>query len=160
MAETVDVTLQAMAADQFGEWRDEAIEAFANDTARSSGQELAVAREAAAALFHELLPDGLDTDSAWLFVVLDPANVTVGRLWLGTVPEDEHCAYVYEIAIVESQRRRGYGRATMLAAERFVRAEGYARLGLTVFGFNVAAQRLYESLGYSVFKTRMVKTLG
>lgn len=159
MAERVVVTLRPMSSDEFSQWREQAIEEFAIDTERSSGQDLRVAREASTALFAELLPNGLGTASTWLFVVLDAADLPVGRLWLGTVPEDEHCAYVYEIAIAESERRRGYGRATMLAAERFVRAEGYLRLGLTVFGFNAPAQRLYESLGYTVFKTRMVKSL-
>jgi len=47
----------------------------------------------------------------------------------------------------------------MVAAEDVVRRAGLSELGLNVFGFNEAARRLYDSLGYRVVATQMTKTL-
>ena len=46
----------------------------------------------------------------------------------------------------------------MLAAERELAARGWHELGLNVFGYNTAAIRLYESLGYEVAAQQMTKT--
>ncbi len=54
---------------------------------------------------------------------------------------------------------RGVGRAVMTLAEAEVRARDGRELGLNVFGDNVAARRLYESLGYVDVSVRMHKPL-
>jgi ribosomal protein S18 acetylase RimI-like enzyme len=68
-------------------------------------------------------------------------------------------AYVFDIAIEEAERGKGLGRATMLAAEEYVRRQGQAEIGLNVFGFNEPARALYESLGYHVVAVQMRKQL-
>jgi ribosomal protein S18 acetylase RimI-like enzyme len=113
----------------------------------------------AAAQFEELLADGVATAGTWLFVVLDDAGDSIGTLWLGVHPERRDAAFVYDLEINESARRRGYGRATMLAAEQVVRDAGMSEVGLNVFGFNEAARALYESIGYGVVATQMAKKL-
>lgn len=80
-------------------------------------------------------------------------------MWLGAHPERSGDAFVYDLEISESVRRRGYGRAAMLAAEQVVRSAGMSEIGLNVFGFNGSARALYESVGYRVVATQMTKTL-
>jgi len=106
-----------------------------------------------------LLPDGLASANAWLFDVLGDRDETIGVLWLGVRRDREDVAYVYDIHIDEPWRGQGYGRATMLAAEEFARTLGKSEIGLNVFGNNLAARKLYESLGYGVMATQMAKPL-
>jgi GNAT superfamily N-acetyltransferase len=71
----------------------------------------------------------------------------VGTLWIST----EHpMAFVYDIAVEESQRRRGYGEAIMNAGARWCRDRGHPALGLNVFAHNPGARALYDKLGYQV----------
>jgi ribosomal protein S18 acetylase RimI-like enzyme len=74
------------------------------------------------------------------------------------VPEPPH-AFIYNIEIDETQRGKGYGKATMLALESEVRALGLHRIGLHVFGHNETAIRLYERSGYHTTNILMAKDL-
>lgn len=94
--------------------------------------------------------------------ILDVINdgAVVGTLWLGHLPSqgpDEW--FVYDIVIDETLRGTGLGRATMIAAEKFVTSHSGKRLALNVFGPNTVARRLYESLDYQVMSVSMFKDL-
>lgn len=155
----VAVSLRAMTPEEFAAWRPRSIEAFAEDLARAMERPLEGARARAQAQFDEALPNGLDTPDTWLMVILDEVGTEVGTLWLARHPQRPGAAFVYDIEIHEAARRRGYGRAAMLAAEDVVRAAGFGELGLSVFGFNESAKQLYDSLGYRVINTQMTKRL-
>lgn len=58
------------------------------------------------------------------------------------------------VTVAASHRGRGLGRALMLAAEDWARAQGIERITLSVFADNHNARGLYESLGYAVEGTR------
>jgi ribosomal protein S18 acetylase RimI-like enzyme len=91
-----------------------------------------------------------------LDIVSDKA--VVGTLWLGHHPnQGPHEWFIYDIVIDEEQRSKGLGRATMLAAEEFVKTKSGTRLGLNVFGTNTIARQLYESLDYQVMSLAMFK---
>ena len=96
----------------------------------------------------DLFIDGVPKSEQRIFHVLDN-GVRCGFLWLGRREEmDSGEWYVYDIDIAEGSRARGLGRATMEAAEEYVLRHGGTRLALNVFGHNVVARGLYESLGY------------
>jgi len=81
------------------------------------------------------LPEGIDTPGQ--------------ELWLGLRRRDGRPhAFILDIEVAQDQRRRGYGRELMHAAEREARRMGAESIGLHVFGFNTGAIDLYESLGY------------
>lgn len=94
------------------------------------------------------LPEGIDTPGQELFTAsVDGAEV--GVLWLGLRRRDGRPhAFILDIEVAQDQRRRGYGRELMHAAEREARRMGAESIGLHVFGFNTGAIDLYESLGY------------
>jgi len=73
----------------------------------------------------------------------------VGRL---SVARDPHPASAHVadlgVMIARGQRRRGFGRALMRAAEAWARDAGVRKLELHVFPHNGPAIALYESLGY------------
>ena len=153
------VKLRPMTDDEFAKWRTGSIESFASDLAQAMSRPLDAARQRAKTQFDEELPGGINTPSTWLLLILAEDGNRVGTLWIGPHPQRPDVAYVYDIEIEEAARRRGYGRAAMLAAEDLVRSAGIHELGLSVFGFNDSAKRLYDSIGYRVVATQMTKLL-
>lgn len=109
--------------------------------------------------FERLLPDGLATAHHDLWIAVDD-DQPVGVLWLftksrATGPE----SFIYELLVHADKRRRGYGRAIMLAALDVCRRRGVVSVGLNVFGHNAPARELYDSLGFAVVSTSMKLTL-
>ena len=68
-------------------------------------------------------------------------------------------AWLYDIRIVETHRRRGYGNALLAALEQVARDAGATMLGLNVFGRNHPAIALYTARGYQVTTQQMHKPL-
>lgn len=84
----------------------------------------------------------------------------VGVLWVGPHPDGlDGVAWVWDIEIDAAQRGKGFGRATMRAAEEWARDAGYESLALNVFGFNTVARSLYESMGFETTSLQMRKAL-
>ncbi len=75
------------------------------------------------------------------------ADTPVGVLWLNA---DQPMAFVYDVEVVEPERRKGYGAAIMNAAALWSRDHDHPVLGLNVFAHNPGAKALYEKLGYRV----------
>ena len=55
---------------------------------------------------------------------------------------------LYDLFVDPSVRKSGAGKALMLAAHEYATEHGFARLDLTTAKNNLAAQGLYESLGW------------
>ena len=75
----------------------------------------------------------------------------VGCLWLGQSVDQltgAPQAYVYLVYVALEHRRQGLGCALMTQARVWAQAQGYHQLSLQVFTDNVAALKLYDSLGY------------
>ncbi len=103
-----------------------------------------------------VLPNGVATEGAQLWVVEDESGDSVGSVFLGV---RDGGAWLYDITIDEAARGRGFGRATMLALEAEVKALGFVEIGLNVWGGNEIARSLYRSLGYAEFSVGMRKRL-
>jgi ribosomal protein S18 acetylase RimI-like enzyme len=141
---------------EFAEWSAAHQSGYIDDIVESSGMSPSDARVRAEQQWREYLPDGQHTRSTWFLKVLDGER-PVGSLWLGQHPNRPDVAYVYDIEIDDADQGRGFGRAAMLVAEELVREAGYTGIALNVFGFNERARRLYDSLGYGVVSTAMIK---
>jgi ribosomal protein S18 acetylase RimI-like enzyme len=88
------------------------------------------------------------------------SGTPVGFVWVGPNPLAAAGAWwVWDVEIDEAERGRGLGRAAMQLTEDYVRGQGGDTLGLNVMGYNTAAKRLYESLGFETASTRMRKQL-
>jgi ribosomal protein S18 acetylase RimI-like enzyme len=148
-----------MTAEEFDAWQEAAIQSYAADIARSTGVGLGPALARSREQFAQLLPEGLATERTWLMRVLDQGGSDVGVLWIGPHPTRDGAAFVYDVEIDAAWRGQGLGRAAMQAAEALATREGIPAIGLSVFGFNDGARRLYESLGYQVVATQMLKEL-
>lgn len=153
------VTLRRMTAAEFETWLEHSITSFAEDLALATGAPQPDTMTRAREQYAEWLPTGVNTENTWLMTIVDSAGTDVGALWLGPHPQRAHAAFGYDIELRPEHRGRGLGRDAMLAAEQLARDAGFIELGLNVFGFNEAARRLYDSLGYRVVSTQMTKSL-
>jgi RimJ/RimL family protein N-acetyltransferase len=82
-------------------------------------------------------------------IVADADGTVVGRL---SIVRDPHpaSAHVADLGLMvaASHRRRGIGRALLLAAEEWARGSAVSKLELHVFPHNEPALALYEDAGY------------
>ena len=142
------VSVVPMSAERYPRFAAASEAGFAAELAASGRLTVDEAAAEAQRQFAKELPDGLDTPGQELFTA-SVAGEEVGVLWLGLRSRDGRPhVFVLDIEVASDQRRRGYGRALMHAAEREARRLGSDSIGLHVFGFNGAAVELYEQLGY------------
>ncbi len=150
----VDVRLEPMTEDQYGPWRAAAEAHYARSVA-ASGQSAQDAARSAADTYAQLLPQESATPGHHFWYAYD-GDRRIGFLW---VKVTGGAAFVYNIAVEADLRRRGYGRAIMLAAERWCRDNALTRIGLHVFAHNTGARALYEQLGFTETGRNMAKNL-
>jgi ribosomal protein S18 acetylase RimI-like enzyme len=107
-----------------------------------------------------LLPDGRHTDG--MFIVMADADEVgpVGYAWLALEGPEVSCAWIYDIAIDEEHRGKGYGRALLNGLEQVALEHNLDSIGLNVFAGNDYARRLYERAGYKPTSIHMSKRLG
>lgn len=123
---------------------------YARGQVRAGSWDEADAERLAQEKFDALVPEGILTDGHFFCTIRDAAtDERVGHLWFAVERrENRPIAYVYEISIEESQRRRGFARAALRALEEKARMRGLVAIGLHVFGDNEVARTLYRSLGF------------
>ncbi|MFC4161895.1 GNAT family N-acetyltransferase [Chitinimonas lacunae] len=108
--------------------------------------------------FGRLLDQGLATPGHHLYTIDHAGDGPVGAIWLAMRPGTT-VAFVYDLFIAPTWRRRGFGRAAMQLLETTARQLGASTLALHVFGHNDAAVALYQHLGYRVTDIHMAKPL-
>lgn len=153
------VEVSPMTAQRFTRFAAASEEGFAQDLVESGRY---TAEDAAAESHRQMiaeLPHGLDTEGQELFTA-SVDGVEVGILWFGMRERDGRPhAFILDIEVAADQRRKGYGRELMHAAEREARRLGAESIGLHVFGFNTGAVELYERLGYRRTEESLLRDL-
>ncbi|RDG38535.1 GNAT family N-acetyltransferase [Streptomyces corynorhini] len=153
------VEARPMSDAEYATWLADGIDAFAREWI-DRGTPPGTARAKSERSHRENLPDGLATPGV-TFRVLVHDGSAVGHLWVSRheVRPGRWGSYVYDVAVTEEMRGRGFGRALMLLAEQVAHASGSDLLGLHVFTDNTPAVRLYESLRYVTVHRNFVKRL-
>ncbi|MFF3754292.1 GNAT family N-acetyltransferase [Streptomyces sp. NPDC002018] len=154
-----DVAGRPMTEAEYGAWEARAVENYARSWIdRGTPPDQAYAK--AAASHRDLLPEGPATPGAELYVLVHEGR-RVGHVWVAPreVRPGRPGSYVYDVAVTEDQRGKGYGRALMLLAERIALEAGSTLLGLHVFTGNTPAIGLYTSLGYRTTHLNFFKQL-
>jgi ribosomal protein S18 acetylase RimI-like enzyme len=125
-----------------------------------AGENPESARTNGAAQIGQLFPDGKPSEGQHVMDVLDGDEV-VGLLWMGRpFGSADKAWFVFYVEIDEAHRGRGLGRAAMQAAEEWTVEHDGTRVALNVFGPNMVARALYDSLGFQVMGTTMFKDVG
>jgi ribosomal protein S18 acetylase RimI-like enzyme len=153
-----DVVVRPMSAAEFDAYRQRSVSAYAAEHVRAGNWSADQALDLAEQETDELLPDGLDTPGV-IFLVGETAGQMIGHIWAGPAPRQRPGWWIYDLEVVPSERRRGYGRMLLDAVEIEITRRGGETVGLNVFGGNDIARRLYESLGYGTISVQMRKRL-
>jgi ribosomal protein S18 acetylase RimI-like enzyme len=153
------VRLTLMTAERFPGWLDRSRTDYEADLV-AAGESAGVAHRLASDALDRAFPAHAPTATNAVFDVVDESEGSVGYLWIGQDDSGDSTSWwVWDVAVEPGHRGAGIGRAAMLLAEEYARSHGAHSLGLSVFGFNTAARRLYESLGYETTSVRMRKLL-
>jgi len=123
-----------------------------------AGEPESLARENADRSLAENFPGRQPLPTHRVFDVLRD-DEPVGYVWIGPQPGQQEAWWVFDVEIDAAHRHQGLGRQAMLLGEEEARRLGATSMGLNVFGYNVNARRLYESLGYETSAVQMRKTL-
>ncbi len=106
-----------------------------------------------------LLPDGRRTEGMFIVMAESDDDGPVGYAWLALQSPDVSSAWIYDLAIDDEQRGKGYGRALLNGLEQVAREHGLGSIALNVFAGNDYARRLYERAGFKPTSMRMAKPL-
>jgi ribosomal protein S18 acetylase RimI-like enzyme len=132
---------------------------YAQDNVEAGHWDKAEALEKSRKSVEDLLPNGLKTANHHFFVVRDGSQ-RIGIVWLRAILDSKmKTGFIFDIAVDEAQRGKGYGRQTMLLIEQRARELGLEKMRLHVFAKNKIARKLYVSLGYETSSLNMSKTL-
>ncbi len=149
---------RAQTPQEYADYRESAARLYGDQMVEFGGMPAELAHAKATDDIAALLPaEGLLPSHA--IIVGVEHEQPVGLVWLGPRRDGIHGLWIYDIAVEELHRGRGFGRALMLEAERHTRAAAGGSLALNVFGGNTAAIALYASLGYRVDAQQMSKDL-
>jgi ribosomal protein S18 acetylase RimI-like enzyme len=157
----MSVELIPMEPSDFERFRRRTIPSYAQAKVAAGEWSAAEAAERADAELGRLLPQGVVTARNHLLVVTSTEDGRrVGELWVAERQVGERkIAMILDLYIEETERRRGFGKQSLLRVESFARQLGCAEVRLQVFGDNLAARKLYEGSGYSIRSLIMAKSI-
>ena len=99
----------------------------------------------------QFIKDRLNQQDSILFIAEDETQKAVGFCQIYPT----FCSVIaapigvlYDLFVASSSRKMGAGKLLMLAAHDYAKNNGFARLDLTTAKTNLAAQALYEQLGW------------
>lgn len=148
------ITLEPMTDARFATWSAGMWTSYREEVMRA-GMSEAAADENIAQNKAVTMPDGVLASGQHIFDVLHDGTA-IGAVWLA---ERINEWFIYDIEIDPEFRGEGFGREAMRRIEEYVRSHGGMSIGLSVFGFNHVAQRLYASEGYETTRISMQKRL-
>ncbi|HNS67649.1 MAG TPA: GNAT family N-acetyltransferase [Mesotoga infera] len=155
------VRLEKMAAEDFDTYIEKLTANYAKDNVRSGRWTREEALEKSVSQINSLLPEGIETQNHVFFSIVDEGTGdAVGYIWLHVAPGEGHKkAFIYDLIIFEKFRKRGYGRAALVALEEYAKEKRIASISLHVFAHNAAALSLYRKMGYEVTSMNMKKNI-
>lgn len=153
------LSLRPLAPHDLPAWIERSVAEYAADLVTMGARPAEAQRRARASIEDDVAEGSLPAGHV-VFDLLDGSKTPVGYLWVGPDTSDDPTAWwVWDVVVDTEHRGRGYGRQAMVLGEDYARSQGARTLGLSVFGFNTGARRLYESLGYETTSVKMAKTL-
>ena len=108
--------------------------------------------------YSETAPKGLQTPGQH-FLAIMKGETQVGYLHLGERAAGSQSVFAWDFQIEKYFQRKGYGRAAMIEAQKYLISKGYLKVSLNVFADNANAISLYESFGFKVSQFTMERSL-
>lgn len=151
------VALQPITPAELAAYRATQVQDYITQRVEFGGEDRAEATRVASEQHAQFFPDGVPADRHHLLTGRDADGARVGLLWL--FRKSDTTVWIYDIEVDAAVRGRGFGRALMIAAERWAQSQGATVVELNVFGGNTVARRLYTSLGYAESSVHMTRHL-
>lgn len=153
------VRLVPMTDSEFETYLEKTVPEYAADKVQAGDWSEDEALERSRQSYNHLLPQGVKTENNYLFrILLEESGEKIGVLWIKHEVPRPH-GFIYDIALDEAQRGKGYGKQAMLALEEIAKELGLETIALHVFAYNTVAMKLYDKLGYKVTSQNMTKKL-
>jgi len=100
----------------------------------------------------------LDSKNVHLFVIQDSEGIPVGMMSVGFYRTPTGCkAWIEDVVIDAAYRGCGYGKKIVEYAICFIRDSGIDSIFLTSNPSRIAANQLYQSLGFEMCETNVFK---
>ena len=142
-------------------WRAATKREYAAEKVKAGNYPDSGADDLAEAEFVKLLPNGRLTPGQEIRSIVNDAGEKVGYAWFTIEDRDVgRVVYIYDIAVDEAHRRKGYARLALAEIDAYARDNGCIGVMLHVFGNNEAARGLYSSAGYLETNVIMLKRAG
>lgn len=149
--------LRPMNAYEFEHYIKEAVIEYASELTKSGScpevDSLAMSQKT----FTTLLPKGIESKGQFLFHIINETDAVIGMIWFGLRPNNE--GFIYDFSVHEAFREQGFGKKAMELIEIEAKKHHVKKLGLRVFGHNIAAISLYKKLGYEIYSMNMSKEI-
>ena len=150
------INLEPIQQEDFDHFLERGIREYAEDHVRNGNWPAEGALERSQKEFEQYLPDGIHSRDQYIYSILDENENKIGILW---VQVKDGKAFIYDFAIDEAFRGKGYGKQALAALDEKLRSMNVESVGLHVFGDNITAQELYKKMGYQITGIHMKKTL-
>lgn len=153
--------LEPMNEATYAAWRAASQREYAAEKVKAGNWAAEDAARLSQEAFDALLPGGRSTAGQEIRAMVNDAGEKVGHAWF-TIENREagRVVFIYDIAVDESHRRRGYARLALGEIEAYAREQECAGVMLHVFGYNTPARELYRSEGFEETNVMMLKRVG
>jgi GNAT superfamily N-acetyltransferase len=109
-------------------------------------------------LSEKALRDILDSENSHLFVIHDAEGTPAGMLSVGFYRTPSGCkAWIEDVVVDAAYRGCGYGKKIVEYAIGFIRGSGAGSISLTTNPSRIAANQLYQLLGFEKYETNVYK---
>ena len=142
-----NVSFVPFSLDDFLRYKAKSIDEYARDLIVSGKSTEPSAVKDASDELNEILPNGFETPNQFFNHILNTQGDNVGFIWFGCGEND---VFIFDFAIHQNQREKGYGRNALHELERIAQEKGITEISLHVFDYNTVAFALYASMGYQV----------
>jgi len=100
----------------------------------------------------------LDSENVHLFVLQDAGGTMTGTLSVGIYRTPTGCkAWIEDVVVGHEFRGLGYGKLLVEHAIDFIRSSGADTISLTSNSSRIAANQLYQTLGFERYETNLYK---
>ncbi|WP_379157083.1 GNAT family N-acetyltransferase [Paenibacillus sp. sgz5001063] len=134
---------------------------YAEDKIKAGAWDTETAMQLSQDEMNKTLPDGLHTEGAYIFSIVETDSDTqAGYIWFNVIEgRSGREAFIYDFYVFEQYQGKGYGKQTLLALDEEARKLNITKIGLHVFGQNNRAFELYKKMGFLVTDITMSKEL-
>jgi ribosomal protein S18 acetylase RimI-like enzyme len=145
-----------MTDEEYLSYHDSSVAILADEEVKAFGFDPDDAHQRALAAFERLIPNKILSTSQQHIYVIECESVSVGVMWYESRNSNRD-AYIYDLLIWPSYRRRGYATTALRMLEKKFHSSN-SKIFLNVFNHNIEAQSFYKSLGYTVRSCLLMKT--